>query len=495
MINDPLVWTILAALVSAVLVFVILKLRYNAQLSLAHQAQSTHQLQLQTLQEQAAFLKQQEQSSREQLNQVKVQNEQLNRQLIEQSEVLGQFKMRNARMEQQLQQLAAIEEENEELEEQLDNLKNSFSETRNQLEAEKTAREHENKAAQEKLDMLKNAEQQLQKQFENLANQIFKTHSNEFEKSSQQKLALLLDPLKQQIEGFRSQVSQQAIREGQERASLKTEIINLQQLNKKITEEASALTRALKGDNKKQGNWGEMVLQKILEESGLREGHEYDTQVSKRREDGKLLQPDILVHLPEQKEVIIDSKVSLNAYERFYNAHSEIEQARHLKEHILSVKTHIKELGRKEYHELLGDKSLEYVLMFIPVEGAFMLALDESPELVKLAMDNNVLLVSPTNLLVALRTIHNIWQYEYQNQNAREIAKKAADLYDKFYGFVVDMEKLGDAINTVQKRFSDANSKLYEGRGNLVKKAEEFQALGVQPSKKLTETMLKNADM
>lgn len=495
MVFDSVLWAISGGLSATIIVLLLVKLRFNSQAQLLQQTQQTHQLQLQSLNEQLAFLKEQDTLLRQESVQLKQQYELLNRQFIEQSESLSQYKMRNARLDQQLQQLNALEEENEELQEQLDNLSNLYAETRNHLESEKTAREHENKAAQEKLQILQNAEQQLQKQFENLANQIFKNHSSEFEKSSQEKLALLLNPLKQQIEGFRNQVSQQAMREGQERASLKTEIINLQQLNKKITEEASALTRALKGDNKKQGNWGEMVLQKILEESGLREGHEYDTQVSKRREDGKLLQPDILVHLPENKEVIIDSKVSLNAYERFYNASSQQEQQRHLKEHIQSVKGHIKELGRKEYHELLGERSLEYVLMFIPVEGAFMLALDESPELVKLAMDYNVLLVSPTNLLVALRTIHNIWQYEYQNQNARNIAKKAGDLYDKFYGFVVDMEKLGEAINSVQKRFNDANSKLYEGRGNLIKKAEEFQTLGVQPSKKLTETMLKNADL
>lgn len=493
--------SVIAVILFSGLVFVLTRSIYLSKLHIAEQSQSTWELQKQTLQEQVAFLRQQEPQFQQEIQRLHTEiqhyrqtQEQNATQFIEATEEASQFKMRNARLEQQLQQITSIEDENDELRLQLEQTNLALNDTKQQLETEKTARQYEASSAKEKLELLQNAEQHLQKQFENLANQLFKNHTESFEKNSQQQLNHLLEPLNKQLEGFRQQVQQQYIQEGKERASLKTEIISLQQLNKKITEEASALARALKGDNKKQGNWGEMVLQKILDESGLRENHEYHTQVSQRNQDGKLYQPDVVVHLPQDKEVIIDSKVSLIGYEAYFNAELEVEKVRHLKEHITSVKNHIRELGRKEYHDLLGDRSLEYVLMFIPIEGAFLLAMEDAPELVKLAMDNNVLIVSPTNLMVALRTIHNIWQYEYQNQNAREIAKKAADLYDKFYGFVKDMEKLGDAINSVQKRYTDANNKLFEGRGNLVKRAEEFHELGVTPSKQLASDVLGKAE-
>jgi DNA recombination protein RmuC len=492
---------IAAAVFTFIVTFLVTRTLYRTKIQSIQQSQSAYELQKETLQEQISFLKYQENQLQEELLRQRSKSEESARLLMESSEEAMQFKLRNARLEQQLLQLNAIEDENDELQSQLDQAQEQLSIARQQLasakqevETEKTAREYEVNSAKEQLVLLQNAEQQLQKQFENLANQLFKNHAAEFEKSSQEKLNLLLQPLNQQLTGFRQQVQQQYTEEGKARASLKTEILNLQQLNKQITEEASALARALKGDNKKQGNWGEMVLQKILDDSGLRENHEYHTQVSQRNQEGKLYQPDVVVHLPQNKEVIIDSKVSLNAYEGFFNADSDVKKAIHIKNHIQSIKNHIKELGKKEYHELLGDRSLEYVLMFVPIEGAFMLAMENSPDLIKLAMDNNVLVVSPTNLMVALRTIHNIWQYEHQNQNAREIAKKAADLYDKFYGFVKDMEKLGEAINSVQKRYSEANNKLYEGRGNLVKKTEEFHQLGVTPSRQLETEVLSKAD-
>lgn len=501
MSTDTILLSLIVLLFCGCLLFFITRSIYINKLRIVEQSQLAFTLQKETLLEQIGFLKKQEQQLHVELSLARQKSEHSAGQLMEVSEEATQFKLRNARLEQQLQQFNVMEDENDELklqQEQLQHiasqLKTDLASAKHQIETEKHAREYEVSSAKEKLSLLQNAEQQLQKQFENLANQLFKSHAAEFEKSSQEKLGHLLGPLNQQLEGFRQQVQQQYTEEGKERASLKTEIISLQQLNKKITEEASALARALKGDNKKQGNWGEMVLQKILDESGLRQHHEYDTQVSQRNREGKLYQPDVVVHLPEEKEVIIDSKVSLNAYEAYFNADTDIAKSHHIKNHTLSIKNHIKELGNKEYHELLGDRSLEYVLMFIPIEGAFLLAMDESPELVKLAMDYNVLLVSPTNLMVALRTIHNIWQYEHQNQNAREIAKKAGDLYDKFYGFVKDMEKLGEAINSVQNRYSDANNKLFEGRGNLVKKAEEFQKLGVTPSRQLGPDVLSKAD-
>ncbi|MBE1301329.1 MAG: DNA recombination protein RmuC [Alteromonadaceae bacterium] len=413
-------------------------------------------------------------------------------QLTEQSSVQS---LQKARLEEQVKHLNQEKTELLEIKEKYAQAEQQISELTSQLQSEHARQEELNKAQTEKIQLLENTEKRLNEQFENLANNIFQAKSETFSQQNRQGINDLLSPLKQQIEGFKKQISDQYVREGQERASLKTEILSLQKLNQKITEEASALTKALKGDNKQQGNWGEMVLEKILEESGLREGHEYVTQESLKNEQGKPYQPDVVVHLPQEKDIVIDSKVSLSAYERYYSEQDDSLKTAHLKEHVNSIKGHVRELGKKNYHDLQGIKTLDYVLMFIPIESAFLLAIEEAPELVKLAMDNNILIVSPTNLLVALRTINNIWQYEYQNQNAQEIAKKAGDLYDKFHGFITDMEKLGENLGTVQKRYQEATAKLYQGRGNLVKRIEDFRKLGVQSNKKLDAKVLAKADM
>ncbi|MCY7296960.1 DNA recombination protein RmuC [Alteromonas sp. a30] len=351
-----------------------------------------------------------------------------------------------------------------------------------------------NKANEEKLALLQEAEIRLQTQFENLANKIFQQKSDKFTETSKAGLDALLNPLKEQIEGFKKQVSEQHIREGQERASLKTEIMGLKELNQQITQEAAALTKALKGDNKQQGNWGEIVLERILVESGLREGHEFITQEHLKDEKGKAFKPDVVVHLPQNKDVIIDSKVSLSAYEQYFNEEDDTLKQGHLKDHVNSLRVHIKELGKKDYQTLLGVNTLDYILMFVPVEPAYLLAMEQAPDLIKQAMDANIMLVSPTNLMVALRTINNIWQYEYQNQNAQEIADKAAKLYDKFHGFVTDMEKLGRNITSVQSSYNDAFNKLSTGRGNLIRRTEEFRKLGVQTTKKLDKALVDKSD-
>lgn len=369
-----------------------------------------------------------------------------------------------------------------------------------QLESQ-TVRFEEVKANHdEKLRLLESSEQRLMQQFENLANRIFEQKNATFKQSSQAGLDALLTPLKEQLDGFKRQINEQYNKEGQERASLKTEIQHLLTLNKQITEEANALTKALKGDNKKQGNWGEIILERVLQESGLREGHEYHVQGQFKDDAGKAFKPDVIVHLPNDKDVIIDSKVSLAAYERYFSSLGD-EDGRadiHLKEHIASIRQHIKELGAKKYQSLEGIRTLDYVLMFIPVEPAFLLAMEQSPELVKMAFDENVMLVSPTNLLVALRTINHIWQYEYQNQNAEKIATQASKLYDKFHGFVDDMEKIGRNIDTTQKSYLSAVNKLSSGRDNLVRQVERFRELGVQPNKRLSgsiaEKGLENSD-
>ena len=311
--------------------------------------------------------------------------------------------------------LPEAQHQREQLQSDLKSLQADYTQLKAASDARQAAFDVAEKSHEEKLATLQQAEKRLQEQFENLANRIFQQKAESFGNESKTRLDALLNPLKDQIEGFKKQVTDQYVKEGQERASLKTEILGLKALNQQITEDAAALTRALKGDNKQQGNWGEVVLERILKESGLREGHEFETQVSARNEQGKLQQPDVVVHLPNDKDVIIDSKVSLAAYERYFNSDNDDERARYLKEHVNSLRTHIKALGAKDYHELEAIRSLDYVLMFIPVEPAFLLAVESDPELVTLALNNNIMLVSPTNLLVALRTINNIWQYEYQN--------------------------------------------------------------------------------
>jgi DNA recombination protein RmuC len=409
----------------------------------------------------------------------------------QQEQMLTQNKL--GQLTQRVQRIAELETEKNYWQQQHQQSNKLASELRTQLESQAARFEQEQIASQDKLFLLEAAEKRLQEQFENLANKIFEQKQETFNQSSKAGLDSILSPLKEQIEGFKKQVTDQYVKEGQERASLKTEILGLKELNQQITHDAAALTKALKGDNKVQGNWGEVVLERVLKESGLREGHEFDTQVALKNDQGKSYQPDVVVHLPNDKDVVIDSKVSLAAYERYFNEHDdELARAVHLKEHINSLRNHIKELGKKDYQDLKGIRTLDYVLMFIPIESAFLLGADQAPELMKLAFDHNIMLVSPTNLLVALRTINNIWQYEYQNQNAQKIADNAAKLYDKFHGFMVDMDKVGKAIESSQKSYDGAMNKLSTGKGNLVRQVEQFRKLGVQSNKKLDENLLDN---
>jgi DNA recombination protein RmuC len=449
-----------------------------------------------TIQQNSLFAAQQETQLRDQLAQqdVMIKTFTSEQRIAQQEQMLMQNKL--GQLTQRVERIAELEIEKNYWQQQHQQSNRQASELRTQLESQAARFEQEQIASQDKLQLLEAAEKRLQEQFENLANRIFEQNQEKFSQSSKAGLDSILLPLKEQIEGFKKQVTDQYVKEGQERASLKTEILGLRELNQQITHDAAALTKALKGDNKVQGNWGEVVLERVLKESGLREGHEFDTQVALKNEHGKSYQPDVVVHLPNDKDVVIDSKVSLAAYERYFNEHDdELARVVHLKEHVNSLRNHIKELGKKDYQDLKGIRTLDYVLMFIPIESAFLLAADQAPELMKLAFDNNIMLVSPTNLLVALRTINNIWQYEYQNQNAQKIADNAAKLYDKFHGFMVDMDKVGKALESSQKSYEGAMNKLSSGKGNIVRQIEQFRKLGVQSNKNLDKNLLENADL
>ncbi len=359
-----------------------------------------------------------------------------------------------------------------------------------QLETERKA---EFLRSEENLQVLNETKKELQIQFENLANQIFAEKTKTFANQSKANLDTILTPFKETIAAFEKKVTEVYSAEGRERHSLIKEVQRLQELNKKIGEDAENLTKALKGDTRTQGLWGEIILERILEESGLRKGLEYDAQGGYRDTAGKLLKPDVIIHLPEKKEIIIDSKVSLVAYEKYVRAEEEEERERAVKEHLMSINAHLKGLESKRYDELPGVKSLDFVLMFVPIESAFMLAIDKDSEIFRKAFDQNIMIVSPSTLLVTLRTIQNIWRYEYQNKNALEIADKAGSLYDKFVSFVADLEKIGDQISNTQKSYDGAHNKLVSGKGNLISRAQTLIDLGVKSRKKLQASVLQEA--
>jgi DNA recombination protein RmuC len=347
----------------------------------------------------------------------------------------------------------------------------------------------------ENLQILNDTKQALQIQFENLANQIFAEKTKTFSDQSKANLDTILTPFKEKIVEFEKKITEVYTTEGKERHSLIKEVQRLQELNQKIGEDAANLTRALKGDTRTQGAWGEIILERILEESGLRKGIEYDSQGGFRDAGGKLLKPDVIVHLPDEKDIIIDSKVSLVAYEKYVRSDDEHERVRAVKEHLLSINAHLKNLEAKRYDELPGIKSLDFVLMFIPIESAFMLAIDKDSKIFRKAFDQNIMIVSPSTLLVTMRTIQNIWRYEYQNKNALEIAEKAGNLYDKFVGFVIDLEKIGDHIDNTQKAYDGAHNKLISGKGSLISRTQTLIELGVKSRKQLPASVIQKLDL
>lgn len=327
-------------------------------------------------------------------------------------------------------------------------------------------------------------------EFENLANKILDEKSKKFTDQNKENLDLILTPLRDRIKEFEKKVDEKYDNEQKERASLQGEIKLLHQLNKEISQEAHNLTAALKGDSKKQGNWGELILERILENSGLIKGEEYFTQQTTYNESGDRLFPDVVIQLPEEKQIIIDSKVSLVAYERFVNSDDEEEQDKWLKAHILSVKNHIKGLSEKNYHTSKGMNSPEFVLMFMPIESSFSASIRADDELFNFAWDKRIVIVSPSTLLATLRTVSSIWKQDRQTKNAIEIAKKSGDMYNKFVGFVEDMQKIGARLNSTQTAYNDGMKKLSEGSGNLVRRAEELRKMGANTSKQLPNEIL-----
>lgn len=346
----------------------------------------------------------------------------------------------------------------------------------------------------EKLRTQKSEFEDLQKrfttEFENIANKLLEEKSQKFTEQNKTQLDTLLGPLKDKIQQFEKKVEESYDKELRDKISLREEVKKLYELNSRISQEANNLTRALKGDNKMQGNWGEVILEKILERSGLQKDVEYKTQLATSNSEGSSIRPDVVIFLPDNKHVIIDSKVSLVAYEAFVNSDTDEDRERYLKEHLLSLRSHIKGLGDKGYSTSSDLNAADFVLMFIPIESCFSMAIQADLEMFNYAWEKKIVLVSPSTLLATLRTIHSIWQQEKQTRHALDIAKESGKLYDKFVGFVEDMQKLGERIEAIQRTYSDSMNKLSTGKGNLINRVENIRKMGAKASKLLPQKFL-----
>jgi DNA recombination protein RmuC len=325
--------------------------------------------------------------------------------------------------------------------------------------------------------------------FKALASQVLQEKSQEFAEQNQTSLGQMLEPLKTKLEDFR----QLHLEQVKDNAALHTQITGLRESTAKVSDEANSLANALKGSNKTQGNWGELILEKILESAGLRRGEEYETQESYAAENGRRSQPDVVIHLPGERHIVIDAKVSLTAYEAHANAETDPARNAALSEHLRSVRAHIKGLTEKNYQTLYGLKSLDFVIMFMPIEPAFMLALSGDDKLWQQAWQKNLLLVSPSTLLFVLRTVAYLWRQEQQERNVEEIARRGAELYNKLAGFVESLTEVGDRLAQAQKSYENAFSRLSTGRGNVIRQAEILKALGVKPGKQLPQGLVEQA--
>lgn len=370
-------------------------------------------------------------------------------------------------------QLKEERERSAELDRQLAGLKSEYSSLQEKLADQKTE--------------LSEMQEQLKVQFENLANKILDEKSEKFSKQNKESLDQILNPLGLKLEEFKKKVEETYEKGTQERSGLREQIKNMVQLNQQMSEDAKNLTKALKGDSKAQGNWGEVILSSILEKSGLRKDEEYFTQQSETTDDGRRLQPDVVVKLPDEKFLIVDSKVSLTAFERFTSTDEEMEMKSALKQHVLSIRSHVKGLSEKNYPQIYADKTPDFVLLFIPVEPAFAAALQSEPNLYNEAFEKNIVIVSPSTLLATLFTINTIWKRDRQNKHALEIADRGGALYDKFVGFVESMDDIGTRIRQTQDSYDTAMGRLSKGAGNLIGQVEKLRKLGVKATKKLPD--------
>ncbi|MCF8055351.1 MAG: DNA recombination protein RmuC [Desulfocapsa sp.] len=395
-----------------------------------------------------------------------------------------------AKAEERNSHLVKLEKAITEKEENIHGLTERIADEKAAYSELKTRSDEQAKNNEERLKEFHETKNRMKIEFENLANTILEEKTKRFSDQNITNLNDLLKPMREQLGDFRKRVDQIHHEDSKDRTTLQEQISQLNNLNQQMNKEAKNLTRALKGDKKAQGNWGEMILERVLEQSGLRKGVEYETQGGFRNADNHLLKPDVIVHLPEGKDIIIDSKVSLIHYNEYVNGSDEREQQAALKAHVQSVSNHIKALSEKDYTSLKELRSLDFVLMFMPIDAAFMAAFQQDEQLFSTAFENKIIVVTPTTLLATLRTIENIWRYERQNENARLVAGRAGLIYDKLRGFLEDFEKIGKQLDAVHATYDTAMNKLTFGKGNLIRQAESFAELGVKVKKQLPKDIV-----
>ena len=348
-----------------------------------------------------------------------------------------------------------------------------------------------NKEQKEEVEKL---QEKFTKEFENLANKILEEKTNKFTEQNKENLKNILEPLQNKIQLFEKKVEDTHKESIDYHAALRQQILGLREMNEQMSKETLNLTKALKGDSKMQGNWGELILERVLEKSGLEKGREYEVQQSFVTDDGNRVFPDVVINLPDGKKMVVDSKVTLTAYERYINEEDDDAKAQHLKEHVMALKRHVDQLSEKNYHDLYQMESPDFVLLFIPIESAFALALNEDTSLYNKAFEKNIVIVTPSTLLATLRTIDSMWTNQKQQENALEIARQAGALYDKFEGFVADLVKVGNKIKDSKTEYDNAMSKLVDGSGNLINRVENLKKMGAKAKKALPENILQRAN-
>lgn len=411
----------------------------------------------------------------------------LDHKISEKNQALRQETERRAQAEANVKHADEVQEQLRHRENEVRHLTAGAVKLRNRLTEMTERLQSQQREAQQAGEFLNKAQGLMQLEFKQLAENILQEKADKFSAENKSALDLLLSPLKDQLGSFRKKLEDTYEKDTRERASLKTELGQLKTLNQRLSEEASNLVNALKGEQKTQGKWGELILERVLENSGLVLGREYEREVVAKDKRGRTLRPDVVVHLPGGRDIVIDAKVSLTAYERAMSSSQDAERRKHLNAHVQSIRSHVQKLSEKAYEDLPKVNSLDFVLLFIPIEGAFHAALEESVDLYSEAYEKNIVLVSPTTLLVTCRTIQNIWRYEKQSKHAEEIARQAGDMLDKFVGFVSELENVGYQLEKAQESYSTAHKRLTSGRGNLVNRAKSIQKLGVRNKKALPE--------
>lgn len=395
----------------------------------------------------------------------------------------------------EMERAAKLTEALGECQAKIESLLEQNSELKARLAEVTTAKATELKAAQEKIEMLSQAREELSAQFEKLANDILEKKTSIFDKRQHETLANVIRPLNEQIKEFKQRLEQVHSEDLQDRNMLRGELLQLKALNQQMSEEAERLVKALKGDKKAQGTWGEVVLARLLELSGLREGIEYSREKTLKGETAKRYRPDVIVHLPDNKDIVVDAKVSLSAYEQYVAASDDEKVAKKwLDEHVAAIRNHIKRLAEKRYEMLESIATLDFVFIFVPIEPAYLLAVQHDPNLFSFAFEKKIILVSPTTLLSTLRIVENVWRFERQNKNAEEIAKQAGALLDKLAGFVEDLENVGNKLDAARKHWQEAMYKLKDGKsGTVFRRAQKIMELGARSKKSQAFTALPEA--